>query len=225
MKEARQRGCATPVALAAESVQARIRHLQELVGEMENRYLVLAQTVHEEHAAELWTKARTSAGAPYRSEEDFWEEAVGIKRRTAYQLIALGELLAKADDQPQALKALSGVGLHKLDILVPVLRKNPTVSTFRKWADLAKTHSREALREKVGHALGRPSKSVHEPGDRFQAYVINRMPDRDTRELAEEFFEVGARYTKGKNAVGILIAGFQECLGTWRAHVTQEVSA
>jgi hypothetical protein len=69
----------------------------------------------------------------------------------------------------------------------------PTMPTLRKWADLAKTHSREALREEVGKALGRPAKAGDEPGERFRAYVINAMPDQDTKELAEEFFTVGAR--------------------------------
>jgi hypothetical protein len=115
--------------------------------------------------------------------------------------------------------------LHKLDVLVPILKKESTMPTLRKWADLAKTHSREALREAVGKALGRPARAVEGLGDRFRAYVINAMPDQDTKELAEEFFAVGARYTTSKNAVGTMIAGFQECLGTWRAHVTQEGSA
>jgi len=54
----------------------------------------------------------------------------------------------------------------------------------------------------VCKALGRPAKPVEEPGERFRAYVINAMPDQDTKELAEEFFAVGARYTTSKNAVG-----------------------
>jgi hypothetical protein len=211
--------------VAPGPVEERVDRLRSLRERLMDHYLELAVALYEEHEAQLWTKARTHEGGRYENEVGFWEEGVGVKRRMAYQLIAVGEVLVKVDDQAGASKALSGVGLHKLDILVAILRKDPTLATVQKWADLAKTHSREALRENVGQALGRPAKTVGEPGDRFRVYVVNRMPDRNTRELAEEFFEVGARYTKGKNAVGIMIAGFQECLGTWRAHVTEGVGA
>jgi hypothetical protein len=42
--------------------------------------------IHEEHEAGLWAKVRTRTGHPYESEDQFWEEAIGVKRRTAYQL-------------------------------------------------------------------------------------------------------------------------------------------
>jgi len=211
--------------VAPGPVAERVNRLRSLRERLTDHYLGLAVALHEEHDAQLWTKAPAPEGGRYESEEDFWEEAVGVRRRTAYQLIAVGEVLAKVGQQAEASQALSGVGLHKLDVLVPILKKESTMPTLRKWADLAKTHSREALREAVGKALGRPAKAVEEPGERFRAYVINAMPDKNTKELAEEFFTVGARYAASKNAVGIMIAGFQECLGTWRAHVTQEVSA
>ncbi len=219
MKERDQEECATPVALSPESAQARVRELRELMREMTTRYLALAQALHEAHETELWTKARTHEGGRYESEEAFWEDAIGVKRRTAYQLIAVGEVLAKSDDQAEASKALSGIGLHRLDILMPVLKKEPTTATVQHWADRAKALTREALREEVGKALGRPEKVVQGPGQRFRAYVINQMPDKNTKELAEEFFTVGARYTNSENAVGVLIAAFQEALGTWAAHL------
>ncbi len=211
--------------VAPGPVAERVNRLRSLRERLTDHYLELAMALHEEHDAQLWTKARTHEGGRYASEEDFWEEAVGVKRRTAYQLIAVGEVLAKVGEWEEALRTLSGVGMHKLDVLVPILKKEPTMPTLRKWADLAKTHSREALREKVGKALGRPARAVEEPGERFRAYVINAMPDQDTKEIAEEFFKVGARYAASKNAVGILIAGLQEALETWRAHLPGEDSA
>src|SRR6266481_356637 len=214
MKQAGQ-GSATAVALTPDSVEARVRHLRDLVGEVMNHYLGLAQALHKEHEAQLWTKARPSPGARYRSEEEFWEAAVGVKRRTAYQLIAIGEMLAKVDDQVEASKALSGIGLHRLDILVPMLKKQPTIDMIEHWADVARRLPREALRQEVGKALGRPARVVQEAGDRFRAYVINQMPDKSTKELAEEFFTVGARYTNAENVVGILVAAFQKALETW----------
>ncbi len=211
--------------VAPGPVEERVDRLRSLRERLTDHYLELAVALHEEHEAHLWTKARTHEGGRYESEVGFWEEAVGVKRRTAYQLIAVGGVLAKVGEQAEASKALSGVGQYKLDVLVPILKKEPNLGTVRRWSDLAKTHSRDALREKVGEALGRPAKALGEPGERVRAYVINAMPDKGTRELAEEFFTVGARYTKGENAVGIMIAGFQEALETWRAHLPGEDSA
>ncbi len=211
--------------VAPRPVAERVNRLRSLRERLTDHYLELAVALHEEHDAQLWTKAPALGAGRYESEEAFWEEAVGVKRRTAYQLIAVGEVLATVGEREEASRTLSGVGLHKLDVLVLILKKEPTMPTLLKWAELAKTHSREALRDEVGKALGRPAKAADEPGERFRAYVINAMPDQDTKELAEEFFTVGARYTASKNAVGIMIAGFQECLGTWRAHVTHEISA
>jgi hypothetical protein len=208
--------------VAPGPVEERVKRLRSLRERLTDHYLELAVALHEEHTAQLWTKAAAPGGGHYASEEDFWEGAVGVRRRTAYQLIAVGEVLAKVGEREEASRTLSGVGLYKLDVLIPVLRREPTMPTLHEWAELAKTHSREALRERVGKALGRPAKAADEPGERFRAYVINAMPDQDTKELAEEFFSVGARYTPSKNAVGIMIAGLQEALETWRAHLAGE---
>ena len=196
--------------VALDSVEGRVDRLRGLRERLTDHFLELAVALHEEHVAELWTRARTREGALYENEEDFWEEAVGVKRRTAYQLIAVGEVLARLDDQAEASKALSRVGLYRLDILVPVLKKEPTIAMALQWADLAKAHSREALREMVGKALGRPERVAGEPGDRFRAYVTNAMPDGAARQLAEDFFAAGAQHSGTHNAVAIMIAGFQD---------------
>jgi hypothetical protein len=208
--------------VAPGPVAERVNRLRSLRERLTDHYLELAMALHEEHDAELWTKAPAPGGGRYESEEGFWEEAVGVKRRTAYQLIAVGKVLATFSEREEASRTLSGIGLYKLDVLVPILKKESTIPRLREWAALAKTHSREALRERVCKALGRPAKPVEEPGERFRAYVINAMPDNDTKELAEDFFAVGARYTTSKNPVGILIAGLQEALETWRAHLPGE---
>ena len=47
------------------------------------------------------------------------------------------------------------------------------------------------------------------------------MPDLDSRHLATEFFTVGARLVDSEYGLAILIAGMQEALSTWQAHVIQ----
>jgi hypothetical protein len=206
-------------------VEERVSRLRSLHEHLVDRYLDLAVALHEEHVNALWTQAPALGGGHYVDEEQFWEEAVGVKRRTAYQLIAVGGVLAQVAEQAEASTALSGVGMHKLDVIVPVLKKEPTMPVVRKWSDLAKANSRETLREMVNKALGRKEKDADSPGEKFRRYVLNQMPDLDTRALAEAFFEVGALHAESENAVAIMIAGFQECVGTWGAHGKARVDA
>lgn len=206
----------------AHSPEERVRRLRQLAEQVADRYLVLAVALHEEHLAGLWEKARIPGGAQYESEEQFWEEALGLKRRSAYQLLAIGRVLARIDSQEEARAALAEIGLYKADVLVPVLERTPDLATVRAWAEVAHTHSRDALRERVREALGRRGRAPGEPGSRIRAALVNAMPTLETRQLGEEFFEVGARYVESDHPVAILIAGFQECLGTWSAHLPRE---
>ena len=203
------------VAQSLDAVEQRVRQLRELAEEVTDRFLRLALALHREHEAELWTKARTSEGLPYPSEEHFLEEAVDVKRRTAYQLIAIGRVLSKIGLETDNWKALVEVGLYKMDILVPILEREPTAPTLQKWAVIARTHTRETLREQVQEALGRPARRVSEPGARFEQMVKRTMPDDETRTLARDFFRVGKKYLRTRNAVEVMIAAMQQCLGTW----------
>jgi hypothetical protein len=187
---------------------------------MVDRYLALAVAIHEEHEVGLWTKMRTRTGHPYESEDQFWEEAIGLKRRTAYQLIAVGRVLSKVGIEEDGMKALAGVGLYKMDLLVPVLEREPTQAALQKWVNEARSRTRDELRELVHEALGQPARSSSEPGARFAQMVERAMPDEETRKLTQDFFRVGKLYVGTENAVGVAIAAMQECLGTWSAHTS-----
>ena len=211
------RGRVQRVALP-ETVPDRVEHLRMLSHQVVGHYLVLAEALHVEHEAALWQYARTDDTKPYGSEEHFWEDALGIRRRSAYQLLAIGRVLATLRLPEADQTALAAVGLHKLDTMVPVLEQVSTPEAVRMWTKIARTQSRETLREKVREALGHPKRPSTDPGRRFQRAVINIMPDLETRTLATEFFEAGARYVESENAIAILIAAMQEALATWRDH-------
>jgi hypothetical protein len=120
------------VAQAPATVEQRVCRLRELAEQVTGRYLDLAVVLHQEHEAELWTKALAQKGGAYRSEEEFWEEAIGVKRRSAYQMIAIGRVLCKIGVRPDDTKALVGVGLYKMDLLVPVLEREPTPAALER---------------------------------------------------------------------------------------------
>ena len=90
----------------AQTPAERVARLCQLAGQVAEGYLPLAVALHEEHLAGLWEKARIPAGVQDESEEQFWEEALGLKRRTACQLIAIGRVLTKIGRQDEAREAL-----------------------------------------------------------------------------------------------------------------------
>ena len=201
-----------------DSVQDRVAHLHHLATRVMGHYLRLAETLYLEHDAVLWQRARAPSGDHYASEEAFWENAFGIKRRTGYQLVAIGRMLLTLRLPAPEREALSALGLHKMDVLVPILQQQTSRSEARAWINAARIQTRAALRDTVQQALGRPTLSRHPPGQRLQASVMSAMPDLDTRRLAAEFFAVGRDYVGSDNAVAIVIAAMQEALGTWHAH-------
>ena len=93
--------------VALDPVEARVLRLRNLNEHMITRYLELAVALHEEHESQLWAKATPTGGGHYIDEEEFWEEAIGIKRRTAYQLIAVGGVLAQVLEKEEATEALT----------------------------------------------------------------------------------------------------------------------
>ena len=208
-----------------DDVSQRITHLCGLATRLASSTLALAEALYVEHTEALWQVARTCDGLPYESEEHFWEDAIGIKRRSAYQLVAIGRMLTTLALPGLDRTALARVGLHKLDTLVPVLEQAQTPEVVRRWTEIARTQPREILRDAVREALGQPRRPASEPGSRFQTAVINVMPDLESRQLATEFFAVGAEYVGTDHAVAILIAGMQECLSTWSAHLVDPETA
>ena len=214
-----------PRVAQASAVNARISRLTRLAQHVVGGYLDLADALYAEHVAGLWQRARTPDGQPFASEESFWEEAVGIRRRTGYRLIALGRMLATLKLSTLDRAALAAVGLHKMDTLIPILEQQTSVRDAREWIDRAQAHSRQDLRQLVGSALGRPTPLTVSPGTRVENYLLNAMPDLETRQLATEFFQIGTSYVGSDNALAIIIAAMQEALGTWQAHAeTAEAS-
>ena len=138
---------ATPVQHVAldNGVAHRVQHLRSRAEQVTTDSLVFAEALFHAHDTDLWQRARTSDGQCYPSEEEFWEHALGIKRRTGFQLLARGKTLTALQLPPPERAALAVIGLHKLDVILPVLGTQGTVETTRTWISLARrclaTHS------------------------------------------------------------------------------------
>ena len=105
-----------------------------------------------------------------------------------------------------------------MDLLVPVLERDPTETAIQKWVDMAHRCTRDELRERVQEDLGRPVRGAGEPGARFEQMVGRAMPNAETRTLAEDFFRIGKEHVGSENTVDVMIAAMKECVETWTAH-------
>ncbi len=204
------------VALTA-GVDDRVQRLRALAEQMTTDAFTFAEQLLREHDADLWQRARIPGGGPYPSEETFWEDALGIRRRTGFQCLKRGKTLAALQLPPEDRMALAAIGLHTFDVIAPALIKEGTLAATRRWIAAARTCSRDELREQVNRALGRTTRS-RSPGARLQRYIVDAMPDLAARQLAEDFFATGTVYVETDSPVAILIAAMQEALGTWQAH-------
>ena len=202
-------------------VDERVQRLRALAQQMTTDAFAFAEQLLREHATDLWQRARTPDGQHYPSEEGFWEDGLGIRRRTGFQCLKRGKTLAALRLQTEDRAALAAIGLHKFDVLAPVLIKEGTIDATRRWVARARARDRHALRDEVNQALGRTTRARSNT-QRLHDYIVNAMPDLTSRELAEDFFTTGATYTETDNSIAIVVSGMQECLSTWTAHLPDE---
>ena len=209
-------GSVQRVALRVD-VDERVQRLRALAAQVTTDALTFAELLLREHEADLWQRARTPDAGHYPSEETFWEDALGIRRRTGFQCLRRGKTLAALQLPPEERAALASVGLHKFDVIAPVLMKERTVEAARHWTAKAHELDRDQLRDAVNHALGRPTRS-RSGSQRLRDYIVNAMPDVESREVVEAFFVSGATYVESASAIAILLAGMAEALSTRHAH-------
>src|SRR2546422_6199184 len=57
----------------------------------------------------------------------------------------------------------------------------------------------------------------------FRSAVLSAMPDIESMELVEHFFEVGRHVVDTANPIGIFLAGCRECLADWEVALAQKM--
>ena len=187
-------------------------------------WLAEAELCWEVHRDGHWSKATGADGRAYPSEEAYWEDVLQVDSwRSVTRRLQIGEVLEHAGD-PDRVKlrdSLWGIGIAKAAILAPLFdqlaRDDRLLIEWPFWMSVAMELRADALQRRVSDALGHKARGMGEPGHRFRTAIINAMPDLDTRQLAEEFFRVGARVVEGANPVRVQVAAMQECLAEWSA--------
>lgn len=150
----------------------------------------------------------------FLTETDYFAVRVGISYRAIRRWLSVAEAVRRLppEEQNSARGQLATVGGHKAAVLVPLIGQ----TGWETWIEKALALSEDQLQTQVSRALGhKPRGEIAEPGERFERYVLNMMPDEEARVLAARFFAVGKRATENDNAVRVFLAGCQECLGSW----------
>jgi len=199
--------------------RAVVQTLRQLSRRAGRDVVLLARLSHEAHDQGYWSKVPRADGTPYLSEADFFEDVLAIASwRTAMKRVALGRALAVVPpaERDQIAERLGNLGAAKATILVPALEAAERPEDMAEWVERAAGLTSDALQREVSTALGAvPRGTRRAEGDRVAAFLRSVMPDPESVEVWEEFLRVGKRAVGTESTIGVLIAAFQEALGSW----------
>lgn len=209
-----------------------------------NDGIELAYQMARGHTAGIWSKFKG-----HENEDDFWMDVLGLAPRTVDRMIAVGSLIDKLPepDRPHAKVALAAIGLHKAEIVRPMILEAidkaqktdaPAVIHWREWTDKAASAAEPKLQEIVGQARGirrvgsgttAPNGRGNRAGGRqaedpFLTYLANKMPTQELKDQLLETFSYGYRLANTDSTVAVLIALVQEMHLTWKQMVEAEAA-
>src|SRR3989442_6775525 len=142
----------------------------------------------------------------------------------AYKRLTIGRILWRFGDAERAAvrAGMATVGLAKASIVTPAIER---FGEWRAWLDTASQLSAVLLQAQVSAALQAlpPGREPSPPGERFRRAVLSAMPDIESMELVEHFFEVGRHVVDTANSIGIFLAGCRECLADWEVVLAQKM--
>ena len=197
------------------AVVAALRQLARRAGQ---DLILVAILSWEAHDGAYWSTVPQPSGKPYLSEEEFFTDVLQVLSwRTALKRIALGRALAALPEGERERRAqeLTEVGVARATILVPALEQAADrPEAIKGWIDRARELSKDDLQRAVSESLGR-APGGGPPADRMLLALRAGMPDLEARELLEDFLSAGRKVAETDSTVGVLLAGFRECLGAW----------
>ena len=154
-----------------------------------------------------WSKVRRADNRPYESAEAYFTEVLGVTSfRSAAKRIAIGRLiqaLTEGEREPVA-QALADVGLAKATVLLPALEGADAVERER-WFGEARKLPIADLQAAVSKGVGAKSRGVTPRSERFLRFLIEAMPDIETREMVSDVFQRASRLAESDNPIRIFI--------------------
>ena len=198
------------------AVVAALRQLARRAG---SDLILVAILSWEAHDGAYWSTVPRPSGEAYLTEEEFFTDVLQVLSwRTALKRIALGRALAALPegDRERRAQELTEVGVARATILVPVLEQAVgQPKAIEAWIDRARDLSKDDLQRAVSESLGVRAPGGGPPADRVLLALRSAMPDLEARELLEDFLRAGRQVAETDSTVGVLLAGFRECLGAW----------
>ena len=191
--------------------------LKALLARVEPDRVLMCELAWEVHTHGYWRLVRRDDSSAYETEEAYFREVLGLASwRTAYKRLAIGRMLSLFSEPTRETirAAIAEVGVAKATIIAPAIEHS---GEWRVWTELARTMATPQLQARVSAALEAlpRGREPSPPGERFRRAILSAMPDIEAMELAERFFEIGAKVVGSPHPVAIFLAGCQECLAEW----------
>ena len=185
------------------------QEIKQRMVELEKDWLVVIELIAEAVEGKYYQ----SWG--HLSPEDYFRDELGFSPRTIWKrwaVLRACRTLPPAE-AAQARLALAHIGPSKASIIAPAIERG---GDWKAWTAEAEATNEESLQAQVSERLGlKPRGTVLAPGETVYRYLLNHMPDEESRELLEQFCRAGRKKTESENFMGILIASWQECLSEW----------
>ena len=165
---------------------------------------LLASEIHDRGH---WSKVRRADGRAYESEEAYFLETLGVASfRSAAKRIAIGRLiqaLTEGEREPVA-QALADLGIAKATVLLPALEGADAVERER-WFGEARRLPVADLQAAVSKSVGAKARGMTPRSERFLRFLIEAMPDIETREMVSDVFRRASRLAESDNPIRIFI--------------------
>ncbi len=190
--------------------------LQQIWRRVNESHMEAAEATWAAYQEKLWEHFGFADAA------QFFEDRIGVSFRHVQRVLSIwrAHLAIPEAERADARAALTEIGVHKAAIIAPQLAEATEEKPvdWRKLTADAKTHSIQALQDKVSTARGIARKTREPEDDRTLAFLRSRCPDGAEGEFWQELEGVirdGMVLGGTKSVWAVLIAMAREVKVDW----------
>ena len=203
-----------------EAHEATLLRLQQIWRKVNESHMEAAEATWGAYQEKLWERFG------FVDPAQFFEDRIGVSFRHVQRVLSIWRayLAVPEHDMAEARAALTEIGVHKAAIIAPKLVETAAENhpdglvEWRKLVADAKTHTIQALQDKISTERGIARKTPDKEADRTLAFLRSRCPDGAAGEYWQELEGVirdGMVLGGTSNVWAVLIAMARECKVDW----------
>lgn len=200
-----------------EPHEAALLRLQQIWHRVNQSHMEAAEATWAAYQEKIWERHG------YVDPPQFFEDRVGVSFRNVQRVLSVWRayLAVPEADMDEARAALTEIGTHKAAIIAPKLAESTDEHPvdWRKLVADAKTHSIQALQDKVSTERGIARKTKEPDDDRTMAFLRLRCPDGPEGDYWQEMETVlrnGMVLGDTRSVWAVLIAMCREVKIDWQ---------